>query len=196
MRVSKHDGDESWKHNRVPFPFWCFHEYTHARSHVFVETHPECRDVWAPCVQMWKHIFNTYIWSLCGNTYEFTCSESIKPRNTCAKPLCSSLNNRKHMRKIHAQPSKIPPETNQNHHKSTRNPPQIHQSPTLKTSTAPSIFPARRLLRASLVASHASLLKSSRLSQWRNAVRRNLSAFQKKAGLISWANKKKYHLVI
>jgi len=44
IRVSKHDGDESWKHNRVPLPFWCFHEYTHARSHVFVEAHPECRD--------------------------------------------------------------------------------------------------------------------------------------------------------
>jgi hypothetical protein len=41
--------NESWKHNCVPLPFWYFHEDTHARSHVFAETHPECQDFWAPC---------------------------------------------------------------------------------------------------------------------------------------------------
>jgi len=40
----KHNGDESWKHNRVLLPFWCFNEDTHVRSRLFVETHPECRD--------------------------------------------------------------------------------------------------------------------------------------------------------
>ena len=38
------NGDESWKHYRVPLPFECLMRITHARSHVFVETHPECRE--------------------------------------------------------------------------------------------------------------------------------------------------------
>ena len=39
---------------------------------------------------MWKHIFITHtrlqslLMSLCGNTYVFTCSGSVKSRNTCA----------------------------------------------------------------------------------------------------------------
>ena len=40
VRVSKHDGGESWKHNRVPFPLLFLHAHTHACPHVFVETHP------------------------------------------------------------------------------------------------------------------------------------------------------------
>ena len=35
--------------NEFPCHFG-IHEDTHACSHVFVETHPECRDFWAPCV--------------------------------------------------------------------------------------------------------------------------------------------------
>ena len=43
-RIVKHDGDESWKHNRVPLLFWCFHEEAHVRSYVVVGIHPQCRD--------------------------------------------------------------------------------------------------------------------------------------------------------
>ena len=62
-----------------------------ACSHVFLETHPGCRDFWAPCVSMWNHIFNTYAFTiifmyLCENTNSFTCSGIVKSRNACAFP--------------------------------------------------------------------------------------------------------------
>ena len=53
-----------WKHIRVPWSFFGFHADTHARSHVLLETHAESLDVLRWSESRWKHILNTYAFTI------------------------------------------------------------------------------------------------------------------------------------